>query len=118
MKKKALKSKKIHVKDIEWLIELLTDKEYEIQHGTDSHGITLKDNKKMHVKLSSLNLPLLRHELFHVYSSSCCIDSTNNIEAEDMEEISAEIIAYHLEDIDKKAKELLDFFKGAKNAKQ
>jgi len=101
-----MKPLKIKIKDIEWNFSVLSESEYEKEHGKDSHGITDKDGKQVHFKITSFSLALIKHELFHVYCSSCCIDSATELSAEDFEEISAEIVAHHAEDLIKYSKKL------------
>lgn len=101
-----MKPIKLKIKDIEWSFQVQSDLDYEKEHGKDSHGITHKDEKKVFFKESSFDLHLIRHELFHVYASSCCLDSATDISADDFEEISAEIVAYHADDLLKHAKKL------------
>ncbi len=110
-----MKPIKIRIKDIEWQVELLSDLDYEDKHGKDSQGITNKDTKVVNLKKASFSVELIRHELVHVYLSSCCIDSCPTINAEDYEEVFAEIIAYHGEDICKYAKKLYNSLKAGAN---
>ncbi len=106
-----MKPIKIKIKDIEWSFAVLGDQEYVRKHGADSQGITDKDDKLVHFKESRLSLALVKHELLHVYFSSCCIDSATELQAEDAEEIAAEIIAHHGEDLLKISKKLYNSLK-------
>ena len=90
---------KLKIKDIEWTFAVLPDKEYTAEHGKDSNGITMKYKQVVHFKESALTLGLVAHELFHAYSASCCISSTNDLSQDDMEEVGAEIAEFHLDDM-------------------
>lgn len=94
----------LKIKDIPWKFRVLQDEHYEKLHGKESHGITDKYKMIVDFKLSSLTPNLVRHELAHVYYASCCNNSTNDIESHDVEEIFAELIEFHLEDILKLSK--------------
>jgi len=89
---------KIKIKDIYWTFKLLGDKEYVLKHGKDSAGITLPLKQEVHLR-SPLSLNVIAHELFHCYVASCCLSSTDDIGKEAMEEVGAEIIEFHLDDI-------------------
>ena len=106
-----MKPIKISIKDIEWVFVLMSDKDYEDKNEKDSHGITHKDEQRVEFKESSLTLRLVIHELFHVYSASCCINSCDSIDRHDMEEISAEILEFHIDQIHKTAKKLYNSLK-------
>lgn len=97
---------KIVIKDVHWTLEVLEDKKYEEEHGKDSHGITDKSKLKVDLKLTSLSQALVRHELLHVYVSSCCINSIDDMDDSGMEELCAEIVEFHLEDMAKHSKSL------------
>lgn len=94
-----IKKLDVTIKDIKWTFDILMDYEYEAKHGTSSHGITDKDRQEVEFKLTSFSLKLIRHELFHTYVSSCCINSINELDENSIEELGAEIVEYHIEDI-------------------
>lgn len=104
-------SVKIHVKDIPWEFIVQTDDDYKENHGKDSYGITYKHDLKVYLKESELSLRLIKHEMFHVFHGSCCINSTNEITVEDMEEIGADIIEFHGEDLLKLSKKVYNTLK-------
>jgi hypothetical protein len=101
----------ITIKDIEWQFYLLSDIAYDKFQGRDSHGITHKDLQKVYLRKSSLSLRLVTHEMFHVYVSSCCVNSIQEMEAHAMEEIAAEIIEFHIDDIAKHSKKVYNSIK-------
>lgn len=101
-----MKAVKLSVKDVTWTFQLLTDEAYEAKHGKDSHGITTKYTLEVDLKLSSFSYQLVLHELFHAYVASCCINSIEDMDDSAMEELAAEIIEYHIDQIQKNAKKI------------
>jgi len=97
---------KVNIKDIKWTFDILLDQEYEQKHGTSSHGITDKDALEVDFKLTSFSIRLIRHELFHTYISSCCINSINELDENSIEELGAEIVEFHLDDIQRISKKI------------
>jgi hypothetical protein len=97
---------KVTIKDIEWTFFVIDDNFYEKIYGKDSHGITIKDDLAVYIKKSSLSKKLIIHELFHTYVSSCCVNSMTELHSSDMEEISAEIVEFHLDDIANHSKKI------------
>lgn len=95
---------KLKIKDIEWSFNVLQDEYYDAKNGKDSHGITHKSKLEVDFKQSSFSPPLVRHELLHAYTASCCINSIEDLDDHAMEEICAEIIEFHLEDLVKNSK--------------
>ena len=95
-------SMKLTIKDIEWTFKKIPHKEYTYKHGKDdSDGITFKTKRIVEFDDSIFSKSLVAHELLHVYVASCCTTSTDNISQEDMEEICAEIVECHLDDMKK-----------------
>jgi hypothetical protein len=106
-----MKPLKFDVKDIPWTFCILSDKDYETKHGVNSHGITDKYDQYVDFKASSFRKSLVNHEIFHVFVASCCIGSVDEVTDDAMEEIGAEILEFHLEQIDKITKKLYNTLK-------
>jgi hypothetical protein len=106
-----VKPLKIFIKDIEWTFQVLEDEEYKTLNGEDSHGITDKYKQSVFFKESSLTKQLVNHEVLHVYVASCCISSVDDVDDHAMEEICAEIIEYHLEQMNIITKKLYNSLK-------
>ena len=106
-----MKPIKVRIKDIEWIFELMNQEDYEEKNGKDSQGITIKDKLKVEFSIDHFSLSLIRHELMHVYFSSCCIGSTGEMTVDDYEEIAAEIIEFHGEDICRTSKKIFNTLK-------
>ena len=101
-----MKPLKITIKDIPWTVQAIPEQMYLLAIGSDSMGVTDKNTREITLSRAHLSTELIRHELFHAYCSSCCIDSTHQLTTDDFEEIAAEIVGYHAEDICKTAKKL------------
>lgn len=91
---------KYYIKDVEWSFLVLDTKEYTKLHP-DTDAVTEVKKHLVTFDAKELSKKLITHELLHVYVKSSCVNSVNNIDAEDMEEICAEILEFHLDDIRK-----------------
>jgi hypothetical protein len=101
---------KIHVKGIEWSILLVPEDLYLSKFNEKSAGITRKDIKYVYYNNRFFNLRLVRHELMHMYVSSCCGDSMLDLSLYDFEELFAGIIEDHLDDIMEQSNNIYDNF--------
>jgi len=98
---KPIVNVKLKFKGISWEIKLVQHEDYLTKFGEGSAGCTLKHDKEIYLSLKYFGMPLIKHEVLHAYSSSCCIDSCTDLDAADMEEIMAEIVSYHDTDMAK-----------------
>jgi len=105
------------VKDIEWSFQILENEAFENKHGKGAHGITDKEEFEVDFRFTSFSLKLVKHEVFHTYVGSCCIGSIDNLNSDDMEEISAEIHELHDEDMKKLATKVYNSLKSPKDTK-
>ena len=105
------------IKDIDWIIKLQDDKTYELQHGNDSDGLTRGGSQKIYIKKSKLTKRLITHELLHAYVASCCVHSIEDLSVSGMEELCAEILEFHLEQIAELSDLLYNKLKAKKKAK-
>ncbi len=97
---------KIRIKDIEWTVKLQNDEEYFNMHEDDSLALTNRNELVVYFRESAVVKRIVTHELMHVYVASCCVGSTTNTTIDDAEEICAEIIEYHIDDIIKHTREI------------
>jgi len=97
---------KATIKDIDWEFVVVEDNTYDRIYGRDSHGITIKDVLSVYIRKSSLSKKLIIHELLHVYVSSCCINSMTELQTSDMEELCAEILEFHIDELVNHAKKI------------
>jgi len=102
-----MKTYKTTIKDVEWVFRLMDKKPYIELHGSESLAITNPDKMEVDFRSDGINGQVVGHELFHVYSVSCGTHSTNGITKEDMEEIAAEIVGFHLEQMVAKKRAIL-----------
>jgi uridine kinase len=89
---------KIRILNIEWNLILCSDSYYKKKHGSDSRAMLYENTKTIYFCKSELDLNLIRHELLHAFVSSSSIRSSK-LNASQMEELCAEIVAHHLTDI-------------------
>lgn len=93
-------SNSISIKGIKWTYEAFPLKKYKSMHGTDSVALTIKGKHEMHFIQGKCDLATIRHEVYHAFVSSCCVDSAE-LDADAVEEIGAEIVGHHLQDMDR-----------------
>lgn len=70
-----------------WNIYLIDDDDHHIS-DEDASAETDFDNKEMFFRRSALTLKIVRHEIWHLYFGYCYL-SDANLDAEQMEEVSA-----------------------------
>jgi hypothetical protein len=93
---------KYTIKDVEWSFISLPNEEYTKKYkknGEEEAASTEVLRKEVFFNAKYLTKGLIAHELLHVYVYSCCIYSATNISGHDIEEICAEVIEYHLDDM-------------------
>ena len=73
-----------------WVIKILSKNKYVKKHGRDSVAMCLMYKRTIVVHPSGIDLSTIKHELVHAYLYEMCIKSTEEITANDMEEIFAE----------------------------
>ncbi len=97
---------KIKIKDIEWKVILLEDKDFDEKYE-DTEGATERGELEIYFKKSGINKNTILHELMHAYVASCHVNSLPDLTHEQMEELCAEIIEYHIHDILRKSSYIL-----------
>lgn len=83
-----------------WRAFVLTTRDYRKKCGKDSVAITRIDKRRIYLSPEGVNKETIIHELVHAYLEELCTSSTN-MDAEDLEEVFAELVA-------KRGRELLD----------
>jgi len=94
-----MKKYKLKIKSIPWLFVLMGEKEYILEHGKDSNGITIKHKQEVHINSKAFTKNLIAHELWHAYIASCCLSSTEDLGQDNMEEVGAELVEFHLDEM-------------------
>lgn len=94
-----MKTYKTTIKDVEWVFKILSKNQYETLHGTDSSGITNPATREVHFFIEDFSKQVVGHELFHVYCACSGVHSTNSLSGSDMEEIAADLVGFHVEDM-------------------
>ena len=85
------------IKDITWLFDVLEHDVFIKKYGKDEAASTNVLTKTVIFDRKHLSKSLIAHELLHVYVFSCCVYSADTIQSNDMEEICAEIVEYHVD---------------------
>lgn len=106
--------RKIEIKGIKWSYYRLPHDKYKQLHGDNSLAHVLKHKREIVFDAKYLDLPTVLHEVTHAFFSSCCIDSTNDLSNDDVEEIFCEIVSYHIDDIKKTANKIYNVLKPRK----
>jgi hypothetical protein len=93
-----------------WKFEVLEDDEFSKRFEEDkdefTYAITLKDRREVYFRQSTLNIEVMRHEVFHVYASLTFTDSADVSRSAD-EEIYAEMFGVQGELMVKLSKRIL-----------
>lgn len=95
---------KVNIKGLEWSCRKLRHKDYRNKHGSSSLAVCVKGERKLDFDASEFRYSTVLHEVVHAFMGSLCLHSTSDISMEDMEEIFAELIENHVEDIIETAK--------------
>lgn len=89
----------VTIKDIDWKFDTVEHTEFVKKYGKDEAASTEVLKKTVYFDEKYLSKGLIAHELLHVYVYSCCIYSATSITGHDIEEICAEVVEYHLDDM-------------------
>jgi hypothetical protein len=84
-----------------WTLRLMKRRKYKDKNGKDSVAVTKAYKRQIDLSPFGRDLETIVHELVHAYLHELCIGSTNEITADDLEEVFAELMA-------KRGRELLD----------
>ncbi len=99
----------VKIKGLEWKFYAQSASSYVRKHGKDSHAITYTKDREVFFNINTLAPEYVRHELFHAYVASCSINSSS-LDAEQMEEVAAEIYGEHGPEMDLLVDQVLNFF--------
>jgi len=102
---------KIKVLGKTWKIKKVTPKTYIKNHGADSDAITDLTKRIIYFRNDEFNIEVIRHELFHSFLEESMI-SRASLSAEQVEEMSAEIVGRYGEEIVFLAKDIYNHFVG------
>lgn len=88
----------INIKGRDWKFSLLPDKKFDKLHGEENVAMTIPDSLEVHFKKSVWDAKTIKHELLHVIFAMSLVGSTD-LSPTDVEEICAEIVGEHCEEI-------------------
>lgn len=101
----------IQIKGANWLIKKLTPRKFKKLHDDTCPALTIPIKREIHLNSELYNPYYIRHELFHAYIAECNTESMTDLTLDDMEELSASIVAEFCFDIIKLADEIYLKFK-------
>lgn len=101
----------VMIKGAKWKFSTLPIDKYIQKFGEDSWAVTEKDEKTITFCEGKFNLGLCRHEIYHCFMAECCLGSVPKCDPLIIEEISAELLEHHLDEIDKIAREMFKTLK-------
>lgn len=92
----------ISIKGRQWKFILIADKRYDKLHNQDtafaSQAVTLPTTFEVHFRKSDWDVITIRHELLHVLFTMG-LSSSAELDATQVQEICAEIVAHHTSEI-------------------
>lgn len=115
MAKRVLKLK---IKDITWTVHLMGKSSYikaaKCHDVLDSRAFTAFDPNVVYFSKEHFTLPIIVHELTHVYFHSCLVGNTSIfMNKNNIEEVAATIFEYHLEEFRDNAHLIYKHFTGS-----
>jgi hypothetical protein len=75
-----------------WIIYFLPSRQFKKNFGADCLGVTLTEERQIHLRAKSLKLETVVHELVHAYVTELCLDVTG-LQAGQMEEAMCDLFA-------------------------
>lgn len=88
-----------------WKIKVLKASTMQRKHGSKISAVTLPETSVIEFCETNINIPLIRHELFHAYYAETSTNSAS-LTGEQTEEVAAELIAKYGEELVNKANEI------------
>jgi len=88
-----MKKIKFEILGKKWSLKVFSPQKYTKKHGYDSLAVTIMWKRKIAVHGEGVDKETIIHELVHAYMHEFCLKSTNDISAEDLEEIFCEMMA-------------------------
>lgn len=107
---KLCKKLKLEIRSKQWTFFLYDTDTYHKLVGADSRALTEVEKHEVYFSPEYLTLPVIRHELIHVFIESYShynVEFTND----QLEEVFCSIIEYYYESIDEIANKISNHFK-------
>ena len=101
----------VQIKGANWLIKKLTPRKFKKLHDVICPALTIPIDREIHLNSELYTPYYIRHELFHAYVAECNTESMTDMTLDDMEELSASLVAEFCFDIAKLADEIFSKFK-------
>lgn len=77
----------VTIKGIEWKVFVQTHASYVRTNGNDSKAIVYPDDREIYFDRSCVTIGLIRHEVFHAFTSSTDTEHSTDMTASDQEEL-------------------------------
>jgi len=100
-------AKQVFIKGAKWRYKAISLEQYVNLHGEKEWAHRDCETKTMTFCYGKMDLGLMRHEVFHCFMSECCLNSLPECDPLVVEEIAAEVLQNHWDDIDLSAKKIL-----------
>jgi len=94
------------IKGAKWKFQSLSVAKYVEKHGEEEWASVDKDNKCVTFCEGKFSIGLCRHEVYHAHMAECCTGSIPKCDPVIMEEITAELLENHWDDINKIAQSI------------
>ena len=106
-----MKSCKVQIKGISWEMRIISKGKYAVLHGLESEAVTMNNKKVIEYREDLFCEKTCIHELFHAYVNECHLQSVDDLNKEDFEEIIAEMLEQHIDNIRLSAKRVYKLLK-------
>jgi hypothetical protein len=107
---KLNKKLKLNIRSKEWTMVLMDVDSYHKKNGEDSRAITHIEEHEVYFNTDYLTLPIIRHEITHVFVESYShynVEYTND----QLEEVLCSIVEYYYHELDKISRQIYKHFK-------
>jgi len=103
----------LNIKGIDWTFNVQTETAFRKMHGLNgknAEAIIYPHDREVYFSSVYLSPYSVRHELAHVYVASTNTSSMTSMTVDDMEELFADIIGEHLDQIQELTSKILNHF--------
>lgn len=99
----------ITIKGIEWKVYVKTHKTYIRKHGKDSKAVVYPDDRECYFDRSELSLKIIRHEIFHMFTSSTDTEHNTDMTVSDQEELDCTVYGNNKSELSKIEDKIVEF---------
>jgi len=95
---------KVAIKGARWVVRRFTQKTFRKRHG-DLYAVTDPTLRKIAFQDGHLDLPIVRHEVRHAFTSELCLND-DTLTTTELEEVQCTLDERHWDDMDKVSREI------------